>query len=144
MAYSKLIFPIIYGGEAGDVHALQLSSLSGSDLNGSNATWSNASAVGCAWKSKEINFGSDNILKTLRNIKIQMSGTSISVVITYKKEDGSLDSDTFSGYSLPLDSDGVFSINNSNRLCRSIRIEVSGNDLEIREIALFYKAKRYK
>lgn len=144
MAYSKSSFPILYGSENGNVLALQLSSLSGSDLAGSNATWSDTTAVTATWRSKEINFGSDNLLKTLRNIKIQMSGTSISVSLIYKREDGSSDTDTLTGQTLPLDNDGLFSIDNTNRLCRSVKIEISGSNLEIREVSLFYKVKRYR
>lgn len=135
--------PIVYGGEDGNVYALQLASLSGQDLATGTSKFGSTTITN-TWKSKEINFGSDNILKVLRNIKMQMKGSSITVSLIYKKEDGSFSTDTFSGNTLPLNKDGFFSIANSNRLCRSIQIQVSGNNLEIKELTLFYKPKRFK
>jgi len=148
MSFRTLNFPILYGAESGYVHLLQLSSLSGHDLDDSDAEWDGHGGVSVAvtnvWESRTLDFGSNNILKTLRSTKIQMAGENITVLFTYTTTDGQVDTDSFSGITLPVDNTSFFEIDNDNRIFRNVKIKITGNNLELRQIAFLYRHKRFQ
>lgn len=139
--FSPVTSGILYGAEDGQIHALHFASLSGS-LTG-NATWSNTSNVQAHWLSKEFELSSLNVLKEVRRILIQMKGENATIKIRYRLLDGTVSIDTLSGQNLPVDNSGNFVISSTVRLCRSVQLEILADNLELRNVSVIYRDKRF-
>jgi len=144
-SYSRNTSGILFGSQDGYIHLLQLAGLSGSNLNGGNAEWDTTVTINkpvlATWKSKEFDLGSFNMLKTLRRAIFQLSGENISFTIHFRTKNGSIDSETYS-YPGSFDTSNPFNVSLGNKLCRAFSLEISGNNLEIRQVTIIYKDKR--
>lgn len=143
MSYSPVSYSILFGGEDGNVHIAQPSSLSGgNNITSGTCLWSTGAAVSATWKSKEIDLGSYNLIKQIRRIALNIRGNSATIKVHYRLSDGTIATDTHSSQVLPLDADGFFSIANNYRLVRAVAVEITGNDLDIQSMKIYWRAKR--
>jgi hypothetical protein len=143
MPFAPNTYGILFGGEDGNVHSLNLASLSGTDLSDSTAIWSDGSPIIATWQSKTLDLGSHGILKQIRRIVVEMEGLNVTFQVQYTKMDGTTLTDTFASKQIPLDDDDFFSIANANRIWRSINFYLSGQNIEIRNLGIIWCLKRF-
>jgi hypothetical protein len=138
---------IFFGTKGGEIHFLRLPSFY-DETAPTYRTWdttgtpSAGQAVTGTFRSRDLNFGDWDVIKTIRRIAMTLTGTNVQLTLAFRNSDGSQTSLVTPGLTYLTVAYATPDISTAPRRIRGLGINLSGTAMELRTIDFEFQQKR--